>query len=156
VRHPLHSRETNTIQSYHPDLASHDLYKSSQPFIARPTANASTSKSPFEGTEDERRSRLYDSLVRAQRRYAEKLSSPSGPTGHLTKEEWDSLGDTLDVEDWEGGFLKDGNDAYQKKLASKNAAKKENISVSSWKGKGKSAVEVGSDGEEAITLRMKF
>lgn len=122
----------------------------------RPTSIPSTSKSPFEGTEDERRSRLYESLVRAQRRYAEKLSSPSGHSGYFTKEEWDSLGDTLDVEDWEGGFLNQQNDAYQKKSASKNVGKKENMGVSSWKGKEKCAVEVGSDGEEAVTLRMKF
>jgi hypothetical protein len=117
----------------------------------------STSKSTFEGTEDERRSRLYDSLVRAQRRYAEKLSSPTGPTGHFTKQEWDSLGDGLNVEDWEGGFLNDEKAAYQKKMASKNAEKKENVGVSSWKGKEKcTPLEMGSDGEEAVTLRMKF
>lgn len=155
MRYPLHSRETNTIQSYHPALASHDLYKPSHAFNTRYTAIASTSKSPFEGTEDERRSRLYDSLVRAQRRYAEKLSSPSGPTGYFTKEEWDSLGDGLDVQDWEGGFLSEQNDVYRRKSASKNVGK-ENLSVSSWKGKEKCVVEAASDGEEEVTLRMKF
>ena len=156
LRHPLHARETNTTQSYCPELASYDLYKSSQPLYNRPTSIPSTSKSPFEGTEDERRSRLYDSLVRAQRRYAEKLSSPSGHSGHFTKKEWDSLGDTFNVEDWEGGFLNQQNDAYQKKSVNKNVGKKENMGVSSWKGKEKSAVDLGSDGEEAVTLRMRF
>src|SRR5262249_5604942 len=58
-------------------------------------------------TEDERRSRNYKSLVRAQRRYAEKLSIPTGPTSRFTKDEWDSLGENFRIEDWEGGFLHD-------------------------------------------------
>jgi hypothetical protein len=55
--------------------------------------------------EEQRRVQLYDNLVRAQRRYAEKLSTPCGPSGHYTKEEWNTLGERLEMEDWEGAFL---------------------------------------------------
>ena len=159
LRYPLHSRDANILQVYHQstNLASQDPYNAAQPFNNCQVGNPSSSKSPFEGTEDERRSQLYDSLVRAQRRYAEKLSSPTGPSGHFTKQEWDSLGDGLDVQEWEGGFLNDGKDWYQNKTATENAEKKENIGGSSWKGKEKCVpLEMGSDEEEVVTLRMKF
>ena len=55
--------------------------------------------------EEQRRVQLYNNLVRAQRRYAEKLSDPYGPSGHYTTEQWKSLGEGLQVEDWEAGFL---------------------------------------------------
>ena len=61
---------------------------------------------PFQPEEEQqRRARLYDNLVLAQRRYAEKISAPCGPSGHYTKEEWNSLAERLDMEDWEGAFL---------------------------------------------------
>jgi hypothetical protein len=99
--------------------------------------------------EDVRRAMAYDNLVRAQRRYAEKVTSPTGLTNQFTKEEWDALGDDLKIEDWEGGFLIENAYATSKK----SGMKKENIS--SWKGKEK-AVEMESDDEEAATLMMVF
>lgn len=101
--------------------------------------------------EEERRSRLYNSLVRAQRRYAEKLCIPTGKDYRFTKEEWDSLDENLKIEDWEGGFL---IEPCHKPISSKYAFKKEN--VASWKGKEK-AVEMETDDEdEATTLMMVF
>jgi hypothetical protein len=99
--------------------------------------------------EEVRRSIAYDNLVRAQRRYAEKVTSPTGPTNRFTKEEWDALGDDLQIDDWEGGFLIENAYATSKKVG----MKKENIS--SWKGKEK-AVEMDSDDEDAATLMMVF
>jgi len=55
--------------------------------------------------EEQRRALLYESLVRAQRQYAEKLSQPNGAAGRFTTEEWNSLGDNFEIEDWEGGFV---------------------------------------------------
>jgi len=55
--------------------------------------------------EEHRRVELYNSLIRAQRRYAEKLTAPHGSSGHYTAEQWKSLGEGLPVEDWEAGFL---------------------------------------------------
>ena len=102
--------------------------------------------------EEERRSRLYESLVRAQRRYAEKLCIPTGKDYRFTKEEWDSLGENLKIEDWEGGFLIEEPD--HKPISSKYAFKKEN--VASWKGKEK-AVEMETDDEDdTTTLMMVF
>lgn len=94
-------------------------------------------------TEEERRSRLYDSLVRAQRRYAEKLSIPTGKEFRFTKQEWESLGEELAIEDWEAGFLENHGHIDLKR--------KENVS---WKGKEKAVEE--SDEEEEVTLMMNF
>jgi hypothetical protein len=99
--------------------------------------------------EEVRRSIAYDHLVRAQRHYAEKVTSPTGPTNRFTKEEWDALGDDLQIDDWEGGFLIENAYATSKKVG----MEKENIS--SWKGKEK-AVEMDSDDEDAATLMMVF
>ena len=156
-RHSLQYRRPTPLGTHDAssNLTSQD-YKPSRSLNNWQVYNASTSKSPFERIEDERRSRLYDSLIRAQRRYAEKLSTPTGPAGHFTREEWESLGDALDIEDWEAGFLNDEEDACRKRMTCKSAGKKENMGVSLWKGKGKCAVDVGSDGEEEVTLRMQF
>ena len=94
-------------------------------------------------TEEERRSRLYDSLVRAQRRYAEKLSIPTGKEFRFTKQEWESLGEELPIEDWEAGFLENHGHI--------DLRRKENMS---WKGKEKAVEE--SDEEEEVTLMMNF
>jgi hypothetical protein len=96
--------------------------------------------------EDARRSKLYNSLVYAQRRYAEKLSSPS--LNRFTKEEWDALGEGFTPKDWAGAFSVEDTPQRGNRLV-----KKENIST--WKGKEKSA-EVDSDEEDAATLRLVF
>jgi hypothetical protein len=105
------------------------------------------SKPPFQDprlqTEEERRSRLYNSLVRAQRRYAEKLAIPTGKDFRSTKQEWESLGEELPIEDWEAGFLEDHG--YM------DLRRKENLL---WKGKEKSVEE--SDEEEEVLLMMEF
>jgi len=71
-----------------------------------PDETSPKQRQPFQlEEEEERRARLYDNLVHAQRRYAEKISAPCDPSGRYTKEEWNSLGEGLDMEDWEGAFL---------------------------------------------------
>jgi hypothetical protein len=105
--------------------------------------------------EEERRSRDYDSLVRAQRRYAEKLSSPSGLHGRFTTQEWQTLGENFDIEEWEGGFLEPKY--HRKNVNTKTGRGKENMPVTSamWKGKEK-AVEVDSDDDDPATVTMVF
>ena len=103
-------------------------------------------------SEEERRSRLYDSLVFAQRRYAEKVSFPTGKGYRFTKEEWDLLGENFKAKDWEGGFLIEES---CHRHPSNHATKKEN--KSSWKGKER-VVEVDTEDEDddndAATLMM--
>ena len=98
--------------------------------------------------EEERRSQLYHSLVRAQRRYADKVSNPTGPHGRFSTEEWDWLGTNLSVEDLEGGFLTE-EDLQDKHRSSR----KENIRP--WKGK-EVMVDGESDEEDAVHLRVVF
>jgi len=102
----------------------------------------SSSSTPKNRTEEERRSLNYDSLVRAQRRYAEKITTPSGPEYRFTKQQWESLGEELGIKDWDAGFL---NDMPIKTL------RKENV-----KGKGRELAVEGSDEEEdCITFMME-
>jgi hypothetical protein len=114
--------------------------------------------------EEERRSRQINDIWHAQRRYAEKITTPTGPDNRYTKEEWDSLGETLEVADWEGGFLDEGElfEKLDKGMYYTNhnqrhlSFRKENMSLSSsWKGKEK-AVELSADDEvdEVIALRL--
>lgn len=131
-RHALHRHHTNvpTIISQHQQ----DPCK---------IKNKPPSQDIHLQTEEERRSRLYDSLVRAQRRYAEKLSTPKGKEFRFTKQEWESLGEELPVEDWEAGFLENHGNI--------DLRRKENVS---WKGKEKAVEE--SDDDDEVTLTMKF
>lgn len=95
-------------------------------------------------TEEERRSDFYDSLVRAQRRYAEKISTPTGSGYRFTKAEWESLGENLRIEDWDAGFVR--KDVGYELVPSRHLRiKKENMSAA-WKGKEK-AVEMDIDKE---------
>jgi hypothetical protein len=104
------------------------------------------STSTASSTEEERRTRFYNSLVRAQRRYAEKISTPTGSGCRFTKAEWESLGEDLRIEDWEAGFVQE--DVHHESVPSKHL-KKENVSAS-WKGKEK-AVEAEIDEENPVT-----
>ncbi len=105
--------------------------------------NKPPSQDPYLQAEEQRRSRFYNSLVRTQHRYAEKLTIPTGKEFRFTKQEWESLGEELTVEDWEAGFLESHEHV--------NVKGKENMS---WKGKEKVVEE--SDEEEDVTFTMKF
>jgi len=98
-------------------------------------------------TEEERRSASYNSLVQAQRQYAEKLTLPNGTDGRFTKEQYDSICEQLRLEDWTAGFVEDsGLDT---------TLKKENMGrMFSVKGKER-AIEL-SDEEDAPNFRMEF
>lgn len=154
-KRPLNPHNTNTHTVSASQQQTRDPYK---------VDNKSTSQDPphkmeDNTTEEERRSRLYNSLVHAQRRYAEKISTPTGPEYRFTKHEWESLGEELKVEDWEGGFL-EPEEIYEKlnegvAYQRHRVMRKENISSSSWKGKEK-AVEESDEEEEPVTLIMKF
>ena len=111
-----------------------------------------------ERTEAERRTILYDSLVRAQRRYAAKLSTADGPQGYFTEQQWTTLGEEFAVEDWDAGFIREdpypGKNWEMKTTNIKTEkVKKENMPM--WKGKGK-AMDVDSDDEDVATLTMVF
>jgi hypothetical protein len=100
--------------------------------------------------EAERRSMLYISLVRAQRRYAEKISTPTGPDSRFTEEEWLSLGDNLNIEDLDAAFLE--NDAQEAKTQAAQAVKKENFRLI-WKGREKLAVTEREEQAQAAPLK---
>lgn len=137
-------------------LSAHDINVPGSPSRDSPSAAVTLNKriepasnhtveSP---TEDERRSRLYQSLVRAQRRYAEKLATPTGPDGRYTKEEWESLGADVSIESLEGGFIED-KELHEKK----RSFRKENVRP--WKGE-KKMLDGESDEEDAVHLTMEF
>jgi hypothetical protein len=99
--------------------------------------------------EEIRRGYFYDSLVRAQHHYAEKITTPSSSTCRFTKDQWNTLGEDLKIEDWEGGFVIE----TPYKRSRQSELKKENMP--SWKGKEK-AVDIDSEDEDAATLMMVF
>ena len=122
--HGLHTHNPNLSTTTSLDLE--DKYKGNKRHSQEPTGTHDTPSL----SEEERRSQFYHSLVCAQRRYAEKLSIPTGSDYRFTKQEWDSLGEKLDIKDWDGGFVENQSHIL---------IKKENLS-SSWKGK-ENAVE---------------
>ena len=124
---------TNTLNLQNVNLTKEDY---SSPKSYSKTQSAQTNAYVSSMTEEVRRSELYHSLVRAQRRYAEKISIPSS-SGRFTKEEWNTLGENFKIGDWEGGFLVDENPGNMARIV-----KKENMP--NWKGKGK-ALEIESD-----------
>ena len=113
-----------------------------------PTLSPSIAAPPGHGAEQERRSRNYTSLLRAQRRYAEKLTIPSGPDFRFTSAEWDSLGENLSIDEWEAGFLVGPHPSNttaasgsqtEKHGSSDRSGRKENL-WNVWKGKEKEQV----------------
>jgi hypothetical protein len=143
----LYLRNTNVASRYAvpTKLTSHDSHIKS---VLEHSTIGDSSAALLE--EEIRRSKEYSSLVRAQRRYAEKLSIPTGPGYRFTTEEWDSLGQNLGIEEWEGGFL---DETRVRRHCSSKATKKENM-LSPWKGKEK-ALEGESDHGDLFSLRMK-
>jgi hypothetical protein len=112
--------------------------------------------------EVDRRARLYDSLVRAQRRYAAKLSTAEGPQGYFTTEQWNTLGEEFAIEEWEAGFVVENpcntrrevkRENVKKEVVKKEVMKKENLPVR--KGKEKE-IELDSDDDDVATLTMVF
>ena len=93
---------------------------------------------------------MYDELVRAQRRYAEKLSVPGGTDFRFTTDEWARLGEDFGVDQWEGAFA-DGMGPGRN--MGRRGAGKEN--VPEWKGKEKAA-DVDSEDEDVATLTIVF
>lgn len=112
--------------------------------------------------EIDRRARLYDSLVRAQRSYAAKLSPAEGPQGYFTTEQWNTLGEEFAIEEWEAGFIVENpcntrgevkRENVKKEVMKKENMKKENLPVR--KGKEKE-IELDSDDDDVATLTMVF
>ena len=93
-------------------------------------------------TEEERRSASYNTLVEAQRSYAEKLTTPSGIDGRFTKEEYNTMVDRLSTKDWEAAFL--GEEFWMK----------ENRPPGTGNEKGKERAMEESDDEDAPSLMM--
>ena len=146
-RDALRDRAPNTPTKY---AASEALRKRTKPHKASASSNHETSGHLL-SVEEGRRSRDYDRLVCVQRRYAEKLSTPSGSEFRFTKEEWDTLGENFAVQDWEGGFF-DQTDSPKQSMLSTWIMKEENLE-SSWKGKEK-AVQKEIEEESSVGLIM--
>ena len=83
---------------------------------------ASKYSSPTSTSEDLRRSMFYDSLVRAQQHYAQKICEPGGSDGRFTTDEWNGMGDSLDIKDWDAAFIPNGgqNTYYHRTLKKEN------------------------------------
>ena len=137
--------------------------KSATSVTISPTPSTSTAPPPRYDTEEERRSRNYTSLLRAQRRYAEKLRVPTGRDFRFTPTEWDSLSENLSIEEWDAGFLvgphpsktapADGSLGGKHGSFERNG--KENLS-STWKGKGKERVAGRYEIEDDATVALRM
>ena len=137
---------------YDPSLLGHNTTSIKTPFSI--TIFPTPTPSPDHETEEERRSENYTSLLRAQRRYAEKLTIPSGPDFRFTPAEWDCLGENLPIDEWEAGFLVGplpskataASGSQNEKYGSVGrSGRKENL-WSAWKGKEKE--QVGERGRD--------